>query len=399
MQKILFVINTMGRAGAEVALLELFRKLDKKEYDISLYVLMGQGEMIHQIPPHVKVRNTVFNSSSVLAEEGRWNLLKTVVKAFFKNGKYIKKCGYIVSNLLPMMKNRKIQKDKLLWRVVSDGTPRFEEEFDLSVAWLEGGSAYYVSDWVKAKKKVAFIHIDYKKAGYTRKMDRGCWNHFDRIFAVSEDARNKFLEVYPEHQDKVMVFPNIINQEYIRSRAKEPGGFSDNYGGIRILTVGRLVYQKGYDVAIKAMKRLKDLGYQVRWYVLGEGEQRKNLEKKIEALGLENDFLLLGTVENPYPYYAQSDLYVHAVRFEGQGIAVLEAQTLGCPVIVSDFCSSREQIENGKYGISCEFTPESIAACIERLLKDEGLRKKLGQMALVKEVPKGQEKIFSELFE
>ena len=68
-------------------------------------------------------------------------------------------------------------------------------------------------------------------------------------------------------------------------------------------------------------------------------------------------------------------------------------------MILSDFCSSREQIENGKYGISCEFTPESIAFCIERLLKDEGLRKKLGQMALVKEVPKGQEKIFSELFE
>lgn len=399
MQRILFVINTMGRAGAEVALLELLRKLDKNKYDVSLYVLMGQGEMIEQVPDYVRILNPVFNNISVLSEKGRHGLLKIVLTAFFRNGKYIRKCGYVVKNLILMMRKGKIQKDKLLWRVVSDGALRFEEEFDLSVAWLEGGSAYYVSDWVKSKKKVSFIHIDYEKAGYTREMDQGCWDQFDRIFVVSADAKKKFLRVYPEYKDKTVLFHNIINQEYIRSQAKEPGGFSDNYTGIRILTVGRLVYQKGFDIAIKAMKRLKELNCQARWYVLGEGEQRKDLEREITALGLENDFLLLGTVKNPYPYYEQADLYVHAVRFEGQGIAVQEAQVLGCPVIVSDYCGSYEQIGNGKYGISCELTPESISASIEYLLGDEKLRRKMSQMAFSKGVQSGQEKIFSELFE
>ena len=65
------------------------------------------------------------------------------------------------------------------------------------------------------------------------------------------------------------------------------------YEGTRLLTVGRLTYQKAYDIAIDALRILKDLGYQVRWYVLGEGEQRPMLEKKIAALGLKEDFVLL----------------------------------------------------------------------------------------------------------
>ena len=57
MKKILFVINTLGRAGAETALLELLRRLDAEEYEISLYVLLGQGEMISQVPQRVHVKN------------------------------------------------------------------------------------------------------------------------------------------------------------------------------------------------------------------------------------------------------------------------------------------------------------------------------------------------------
>lgn len=391
MKKILFVINTMGRAGAETSLLNLLRKLEGKGYDISLYVLMGQGEMIKEVPAYVRILNPVFNVDSVLKREGRWGLAKTVLRSFFRNGGYVKKLGYVITNFVVMLHSKRLQFDKLFWWVVADGALRFDENFDLAVAWLEGGSAYYTAKWVNAQKKAAFIHIDYEKAGYTRKMDRDCWRYFHKIFAVSEDAKEKFLTLYPEYRDRTDVFLNMIDQEYIRKRAKEPGGFSDNYDGMRILTVGRLTYQKGYDIAIEAMKRLKDSKHSLRWYVLGEGDQRVNLEKKIAALGLEKDFLLLGAVENPYPYYAQTDLYVHAVRYEGQGIAVWEAQTLGCAVIVSNYCGSNEQIEDGKYGISCELSPEGIADRIHELLLDDKRRLEMGQAVVMKEMPSGQE--------
>lgn len=399
MKKILFVVNTMGRAGAELSLLSLLKKLDGKEYEVSLYVLMCQGEMIKEVPSYVRIKNTVCSSEPVLSKEGRNRLVKTVLKAFFKNGGYVRKLRYIAKSLRCMMKIGRIQPDKLLWRMAADGAERFPERFDLAVAWLEGGSAYYVADWVNAKKKAAFIHIDYEKAGYTREMDGSCWRHFDKIFAVSNDARNQFLNVYPELENKTAVFPNIVDQEYIRLRAKEKGGFTDHYDGMRILTVGRLTYQKGYDIAVDAMKILKNSGCHVRWYVLGEGDQREKLEKKITLLGLEDDFILLGAAENPYPYYAQADLYVHAVRYEGQGIAVWEAQTLGRAVIVSDYCGSRGQIEDGKYGISCELTPQGIAESVRSLLDDREKREGLERMAAEKKVPKGQERLFFELLE
>ncbi len=397
MKKILFVINTMGRAGAEISLLNLLRKLDGKGFDLSLYVLMGQGELIEEVPSHVRVLNTEFCRESVLSKSGRKGMVKTVLTAFLRNGRYIGKLNYIVKNLWHMLRKGRIQIDKLLWRIIAEGAFEMNERYDLAVAWLEGGSAYYVADRVRADKKAAFIHIDYEKAGYTKEMDQDCWQMFDRIFAVSEDAKQKFLKGYPEYTDRMAVFHNIIDQEYIRSRAREAGGFSDDYDGIRILTVGRLTYQKAYDIAIEAMRILKDSGWKVRWYVLGEGDQRVSLEKKIEAWGLEDDFLLLGSVKNPYPYYVQSDLYVHAVRFEGQGIAVWEAQTLGCAVIVSDYCGSRDQIEDGKYGISCKLTPESIAEKIGDLLRNEELRERLGQMAVTKKMPEGQERWLLEL--
>lgn len=79
---------------------------------------------------------------------------------------------------------------------------------------------------------------------------------------------------------------------------------------------------------------------------------------------------MLGAVENPYPYYAQADLYVHATRFEGKSIAIQEAQVLGCPVIASDCNGNREQIESGVDGILCKLSPEDIAKCIEELIAD-----------------------------
>lgn len=390
-KKILFVINTMGQAGAETALLELLKFLDNPDYDISLYVIMGQGEMVRRLPPYVRLRNRRFDEHSVLSRQGKWGMMKTVCRAFFKNGEQIKKIRNIRNSFLSMNKSGRRQTDKLLWRMLSDGSERFEEKFDLAVAWLEGASAYYVADHVKADRKCAFIHIDYESAGYTREMDMGCWDAFDRIFMVSREVKEHFLAVYPEYAQKAGIFHNLVDQDGIRRRSADRGGFTDGYEGMRLLTVGRLNFQKAYDIAIDAMKLLKDGGCRVRWYVLGEGDQRKELEKKIAALGLKDDFVLLGAVDNPYPYYIQADIYVHATRFEGKSIAIQEAQTLGCAVIASDCNGNREQIEHGVDGLLCQLMPESIAESIRALLRDEERRKALGLAAGRKNMAQEQE--------
>lgn len=400
MKKVLFVINTLGCAGAETALIELLKSLDEKEYELSLYVLMGQGEMIDKIPENVKLLNDHYCKDFVLSKQGKQAMMKTVWRSFWGNGNVFGKFAYIVRTFSAMRRTGKFQPDKILWRVISDGSQRFEETYDLAVAYLEGGSTYYVADHVKAKKKAAFIHIDYESSGYTKGMDRNCFDKMDRIFTVSDEVKKHFLNVYPKYQDKVKVFHNIINQDEIRRKAEEETGFEDHFDGVRLLTVGRLTYQKAYDIAIDAMKLIKDRGYKVRWYILGEGSERPALEKKVKELGLEKEFLMPGAASDPFPYYKQADIYVHATRFEGKSIAIQEAQTLGCAIIASDCNGNREQIVQGKDGLLCQLDPESIAEAVISLVEDRDKRIRLENAAKEKDiVHKGEIKLLLELMQ
>ena len=369
-KKLLFVINTLSRAGAETALLALLNSLNPEQVEVSLFVLMGQGELVPELPGYVRVLNKSIQSESVLTAAGRKYMARTMGKAMLSRGTILRKFPYMVSQTAAMVKRGKFSVEKLLWPVLAEGAPRLEEEFDLAVAYLEGGSAYYVANFVKAKKKAAFIHIDYAQAGYNRKIDGDCYLKFDRIFTVSKEIQEPFLNIYPELAQRMDVFHNILDVQRIYRLSKEPGGFPDDFDGVKILTVGRLKAQKALELSIDAMRLLKDSGVKARWYVLGEGDQRAFLENHLRQQGLEQDFILMGAVGNPYPWFAQADLYVHCSRFEGKSIAIQEALLLGCPVVVSDCSGNREQLTDGVNGQLCQLSASEIARTIRQLLAD-----------------------------
>ena len=164
MKSILFVINTMGMGGGERALLELLKYIDLKRYKVSIFILTGQGELIQQIPKEVNILNKEYFPISVLSHIGRMRLARTVIKDLFIKGVVFTRSGYIMKNLRLMVAEGNLKIEKILWKIISDGAQKFEQEFDLAVAYLEGGSTYYVASHVKAKKKAAFIHINYKDA-------------------------------------------------------------------------------------------------------------------------------------------------------------------------------------------------------------------------------------------
>lgn len=388
-KKILFVINTMGQGGAEMALLELLRRIDPDKYEMSLLVLLGQGELIDRIPPYVRLLNRKYDHTSVLTAEGRKHLRRHMLKVLFGRGTLLRMFPYLIKHLFLMLKEKRLLVDKLLWRAAAVGAPIIREHFDMAVAYLEGGSAYYVADYVDADVKAGFIHIDYVRAGYTRSLDRDCYTRFQRVFCVSGEVQTVFQSVYPEV--KCEVFHNLISRDKIRELAKEPGGFGDGFDGVRILTVGRLNAQKALEVSIRAMKLLKEEGIRARWYVLGEGDERAHLEAYIREQGLEEDFLLPGAVSNPYPYFVQTDLYVHVTRYEGKSIAIQEAQVLGCAILVSDCSGNREQVEDGVDGLLCDFTETAVLEGILKLLRDPELRGRLKGRAAEKKLENEEE--------
>ena len=382
MKKILFVINTLGYGGAERAMLDLFAALEPEKYKISLFVLTGQGELSRELPEHVHLLNKNYKDVSVLTKEGRKLLVKRVLKSGIGKGIFFRRASYLVKNIRNMRRSGKILPDKLCWRILSDGAPVLNRKYDLAVAYLEGGATYYVADHVKAKKKAAFVHIDYGKAGYTSELDLDCYSKFDKIFTVSDEVKEHFLKVYPEYGTKVSVFHNMVNQERIRRMADEGTGFEDDFQGYRILTIGRLAQQKRYDMAIQAMALLKEkCQIPVRWYVLGEGDLRESLEQQIKAAHLEKDFILLGVKSNPFPYYRECDLYVHATGFEGKSIAIQEAQTLGKPILATDCSGNREQIVQDVDGRMCPLDPESISSEILWMIEHPERCRSYGEQA------------------
>ena len=381
--KILFVINTMGCGGAEAALLALLHRPELAGHELHLRVLLGQGELIGRLPPYVKLLDPV-DPTDVLSKAGKKTLYRRTAKLVTRRRALLRNAPYIAGNALHMLKSGGILPDKLLWRAVAEGSEPPPEDYDLAVAYLEGGATYYVSRHVRAKRKVAFVHVDYALAGYTRALDRGCYDAFDRVFCVSDEVRAAFLSVYPEYADKTGVFHNLIDRARILELSEQDGGFADGWDGPRILTVGRLEKQKAIEISVEAMALLRSRGLRARWYVLGEGGERPALERQIAAAGLETDFLLPGVVSNPYPYYRQADLYVHCSRFEGRSIAIQEAQTLGKCVVVSDCSGNREQVTDGVDGLLTPLSPDAIADTVERALADDALRARLGAAAAEK---------------
>ena len=212
-------------------------------------------------------------------------------------------------------------------------------------------------------------------------LDGDCYHKIDQTFLVSDEIKGAFLAFHPECESKVEVFHNILNRERIYRLSTLPGGFSDHFDGFRVVTLGRLAKQKALEVSIQAARLLKDAGVPVRWYVLGEGDQRAFLEKTIRSLELEEDFLLPGTVKNPYPYLRQADLYVHASRYEGKSIAIQEAQTLGCAMVVSDTTGNRIQVTQDQDGLLCSLSPMDVARTVGLLLSDRDRRRRLGDAA------------------
>lgn len=382
MKKILFVINTMGQAGAETAMLGLMQRLlQTGEYQLFLYVILPQGELFGRLPAGVQALNPHCSTESVLSPKGRLLLARSVLGAFFRHGTGFGHLGSIAANLRAQKRTSgRIQIDKALWRLLADAAPPPPETYDLAIAYIEGASTYFLADKVRAVRKAAFVHIDYPRAGYTPQMDAGCYNRIDRIFAVSDEVRTQFCSVYPQYAAKTFLFRNLLDADYIR-RQSLASGFTDAFAGPRIVTIGRLHYQKAYDVAIEACAKIVQDGFDVRWYVFGEGPERPKLEKQIRERGLTDRFFLCGAVANPYPYLRQAALYVHATRYEGKSIAVEEAQILGKTILASDCTGNREQICSGVDGLLFPLSAEDIADAVETVLRNPTLGRRLARQA------------------
>ena len=208
-------------------------------------------------------------------------------------------------------------------------------------------------------------------------MDEKAFAKLDSIITVSQNSLNNLKEVYPNFEDKFacISIPRLMDKEEVARLSHEPNDMC--FDGIKILSVGRLVELKGFHLCVPACKKLIDEGYQVKWYVAGEGDFRAEIEAEIERFEVKDNFILLGNCANPYTYINSADICVQPSSYEGYSVAVFEEKYFCKAVVVSDIPSNFEMIEDGKNGIIVKREVEDIYRGVKTLLDDESLRKKL----------------------
>lgn len=405
-KKILFVINTMGRAGAEKCLLSMLEYMDREKYDISLFSVINRGELFNLVPDGVKILNENPCTKSVLDKEAKKALAKEILKNGFKKGYFFREAGYLWKTASYQRKHKGIDFKKLFFKLLADHAERQEEEYDLAVAYIQGAATYYVMDHVKAKKKITYLHNEFLDSGYCPKLEQAYYEKADAIYCVSRSIATHLAEIFPGCKDKIDVFYNLLNKEEIieKSLEKTDDKFSvleemkarKKKGEILLLTAARLEQVKAYDLAVPALSIVRKQGYNVTWYVLGEGTEREAIEENIREEGLEEHFILLGTRDNPYPYMAACDVYVQATRFEGCCTSISEAVILGKPVIASDCDGNKEQLTRYETGILVGLTKQEIARGIVKAVSDEKIRKQLVKKANMRgfEPERALEKIY-----
>lgn len=331
--KVLFLVESLAGGGAEKILSGLVRGLDREKFDVTVCTVVDCGPYRDEVRKSVRYRSMV------------------------GGGGWLYRLKYaLVYRLLPA---RWIYK----WWIAGD--------HDVEVAFTEGLPTRLLAAAPAGKaRRIAWVHVDLEARPWTQGVvfrsleeEKRAYGRFRTVVHVSETVREAFERRFGSHPGSV-VLNNPVDQDEVRARAAamEEVPMKRQF---RILSVGRLEEQKGFDRLIGALARLKERGWPAELVILGEGRLRKDMERQAETLGVAESVLMPGFRSNPYPWMATADLFVCSSRSEGMSTVVTEALVLGIPVLAVECSGIREQLGMGKFGRVVDNEDKALASALE----------------------------------
>lgn len=339
MIKILFMIHDLGPGGAEKVLVNLVNNLDKTKFDVTVISLFGGG----------------VNENNLDKDVHYHSIFKRMIRGNSKIMKFFS--------------------PKTLHKFC------IKDNYDIEVSYLEGSSARIISGCKNPNTKlISWIHVEQhtKKVAAqsfrTYKESLDCYNKFDRIISVSESVKEDFESLYDLKVISDVLYntnetDNILT---LKDEKVEDGIFNENE--IKLCGVGKIMPIKGFDKLARIHKKLIEEGFPIHTYILGEGEDKKKIEKYILDNKLERTFTFLGYQKNPYKYVSKCDLFICASTSEGFSTAATEALIVGTPVITTPVAGMVEMLgKKNEYGIISEMSEESLYHCIKKVISDSNL--------------------------
>lgn len=323
-KKLCFIVPNLGTGGAEKVALNLLNNINLKIFDLTLIIIYkNKGDYFKDLRKEVKC---------IFLEKNR------IINSFFS-----------------------------IYRELKRLNPDIVLNFSLDVAIL-------INILVLFFKRVYFINRQTTLIG---KMESSklylfllkiAYKNFDKIITQSNVMTKDLLKTFNMNRDKIVEINNPLDFNNINKNLDNNSiEIEFNKNDKNILCVGRLSETKNFDKVIKIIEKINN--EKIKLYILGEGRERKNLEKLIKSLNLQNRVFLLGRKDNPYIYMKQADLFVLSSKYEGFPNALLEANACGLYAICSqDVEVCKEIIVEGVTGKIVDFSKEDEV--IKTILKE-----------------------------
>ena len=347
MKKILLMVDNLDEGGVSKVLFDLLDNIDKEKYDITVMALYNNG------------------------------IYKDKIKSY---GRYI----YCFNP--PNEKDNSIK--GTLYRKYWGGMLKLPESFmykwfvkekyDIEIAFIHGWSTKFISaSNNKKSKKIAWVHADlvtWNKVDVVFKnLDhhKNAYSKFNEVVCVSKTVKDGIEKKYGVKNAKVIYNP--INREKILNLSNEKIEDIKFTSKFKLISVGRLAEEKGYDRLLRVFKQLDDEGFDLELTIIGSGEKYNELNDYIEENNLKDKVFLLGYRENPYKYVKNSDLFVCSSLSEGFSLVIGEAMAIGVPVVSVKCQGANEVLGFGEYGMLVNNDENSLCNGIKMLIDNKKL--------------------------
>lgn len=323
MRHILFFIESFSGGGAEKVLLTILRHLNYHRFEVTVLVMNDVGALycdFHRLPVRIV--------SVIPIGDGLWAKLK------YK----------LIYRWLP------------IWLVAKWVVPQLG--IDMYVAFVEGVCTKLLASLHRVKK-VAWVHSDLIQLPWTlekgiyqnREKEIKAYKQFDKVICVSHSMERMMCEQYG--LEKVCTIYNPIDESDIEKKKELPCTIEVDENVFNIVAIGRLTRPKGFDHLLPIVKKLMQEEVKFKVYILGEGEERKALERQQHELRLDDVVSMPGFIANPYSILKNMQLLVCPSIAEGYSLVIAEALYLGVPVISMDCSGPSELLEKERFGELC----------------------------------------------
>ncbi|MCM1139272.1 MAG: glycosyltransferase [Muribaculum sp.] len=384
MNKINILISypAMMTGGSTTSLLSILDRLDYNKYEVDLLLDVRTGELLKLVPQYVNILPSAYKYPNHKIRKIFNILSPSYMNAYFKSKRVSKRSGNYREGV-QFLESSDVEN----YRSITN-------EYDIAIAFLEGKNCKFVANHISAKKKIAWVHIDYKASGFNPKYDLDAMSKFDKIVTVSQSCKDSFDECFPSLSCRTCVIENILSANVIRERSKIATPITVDKNYINLVTTCRIVFSsKGLNRAVLAIDSLRGKqGFdKLRWYIIGDGPDMFKLKQLISEHQLTNHIFLLGNQANPYSYMKDMDMFFLPSLWEGKPMAVTEAFMLGLPVLATKYLSAPEQINDGTDGIITDNSQEGIKNGLQRIIEDNDIISKLRQNVISKDYSNDEE--------